>query len=68
MGKGPYTYVASIELVEADYQLPKHYIYSRSIESNTNPVYKIKFNYNFYLIKRAKPVNMQVNFTNLLKY
>lgn len=68
VGEGPYARVVSMELAEGDYQLPKHHIHSRSMEGNTNPVYKIKFDYDFHLIKRAEPVNMRVDFTNLLGY
>lgn len=68
VGEGPYARVVSMELAEGDYQLPKHHIHSRSMEGNTNFVYKIKFDYDFHLIKRAEPVNMRVEFTNLLGY
>ena len=68
VGEGPYARVVSMELSEPDYILPRHHIETRSAESNTNPVYKLKFDYDFHLIKRDEVVNIRVDFTNLLGY
>lgn len=68
IGEGPYARVVSIKIAEAGYQLPKHHIKARSAEANTNTVYKLKFDYDFHLIKRDDVVNMRVDFTNLLGY
>lgn len=57
-----------MQLAEPEYRLPQHHIRLRSIEANNNAVYKMKFDYDFYLIKRADVVNMRVDFTNLLGY
>lgn len=57
-----------MELAEPEYMLPQHHVQARSTEGNSNAVYKMKFDYNFHLIKRADVVNMRVDFTNLLGY
>ena len=67
--EGLYARIVSMELAKADYQLPECHIHSRSMKGNTNPVTKIKFDYDFYFInKRANPVNIRVDFTNFLGY
>ncbi|KAL8855567.1 MAG: hypothetical protein Q9178_007797 [Gyalolechia marmorata] len=68
VGEGPYARIVSMEIAEPEYQLPLHHVEARSLESNTSPVYKMKFDYNFHLIKREEVVNMRVDFTNLLGY
>lgn len=68
VGEGPYARVVSMELAEPEYKLPQHHIQARSTEGNSNAVYKMKFDYDFHLIKRADVVNMRVDFTNLLGY
>ncbi|KAL8729755.1 MAG: hypothetical protein Q9181_004891 [Wetmoreana brouardii] len=68
VGEGPYARIVSMEIAEPEYQLPLHHIQARSLEGNTSPVYKMKFDYDFHLIKRDDVVNMRVDFTNLLGY
>ena len=68
VGDGPYARVVSMDLAEPNFQLPKHHIQARAIEGNTNSIYKLKFDYDFHLIKRDDVVNMRVDFTNLLGY
>ncbi|KAL8706621.1 MAG: hypothetical protein Q9201_000368 [Fulgogasparrea decipioides] len=68
VGEGPYARIVSMEIAESEYQLPLHHIQARSLDGNTSPVYKMKFDYNFHLIKRDEIVNMRVDFTNLLGY
>lgn len=68
IGEGPYARIVSMELAEPGYQLARHHVESRSLEGNTSPVYKLKFDYDFRLIKRDDVVNMRVDFTNLLGY
>ena len=57
-----------MELAEQEYELPHHHILSRPVKGNTNPVYKLTFNYDFHLIKRDDVVSMRVDYTNLLEY
>ena len=68
VGEGPYARVVSMNIAEQEYMLPQHHIQARSVERNTNPVYKLKFDYDFHLIKRDDVVNIRVDFTNLLGY
>ena len=68
IGEGPYARVVSFETAEPQYQLPYHHVAARSLEGNTSPVYKMKFDYDFHLIKRDDVVNMRVDFTNLLGF
>ena len=51
VGEGPFARVVSIERAPESYQLPHHHIRARALESNDNEVYKLKFGYNFHLIK-----------------
>lgn len=68
VGEGPFARVVSLELAESDFELPEHHVKARSLEDNSNPVYKLTFDYDFHLIKRDDQVNMRVDFTNLLGY
>lgn len=68
IGSGPYARVVSMVRAEPEYELPSHHITSRSLDRNSNPVYKLTFDYDFHLIKRADPINMRVDYTNLLGY
>lgn len=68
VGEGPYARIVSMELAEREYELPHHHILPRSVDGNPNPVYKLKFDYDFHLIKRDDVVNMRVDYTNLLGY
>jgi hypothetical protein len=68
VGDGPFARIVSMVPVEPNYELPLHHIKSRSVLRNTNPVYKMTFDYNFHLSKRDDPIEMRVDFTNLLDY
>ena len=69
VGDGPFARVVSMEPAY-DYNLPRHHIVSRAEERNENTVYRVVYDYNFHLIKRAdnKTVNIRVDYTNLLPY
>ena len=68
IGEGPFARVVSMIPAEESYVLPTHHLVKRSAQGNSNPVYKVVIDYNFHLIKRTDPVNMRVDFTNLLEY
>ncbi|KAF1992251.1 glycoside hydrolase family 18 protein [Aulographum hederae CBS 113979] len=67
IGEGPFARILSMEPA-LGHQLPSHHLRTRSITRNTNPVYRLHFDYNFHLIKREEPVNMRVDYTNLMSY
>lgn len=68
VGEGPFARIVSMEPAEQNYTLPSHHLVKRSTRRNENPVYKVVFDYSFDLIKRTDPVNMRVDYTNLLEY
>jgi hypothetical protein len=69
VGEGPFARIMSMELVDDSYSLPDHHVRKRSAQGNDNEVYRVVIDYNFYLIKRQdEPVNMRVDYTNLLDY
>lgn len=68
VGEGPYARVVTMETAEPEFQLPLHHVQARSLEGNKSPVYRMKFDYDFHLIKRDDVVNMRVDYTNLLGY
>jgi hypothetical protein len=68
VGEGPFARIVSMELAEESYTLPSHHLRTRSTQGNENEVYKLVFDYSFHLIKRTEPVNMRVDYTNLLDY
>lgn len=68
VGDGPFARIVYMRLADESYQLPKHHIESRSLERNDNPIWVVKIDYNFQLIKRTSPVNIRVDYTNLLGY
>lgn len=68
VGEGPYARVVSMQLAEPEYELPNHHVESRALKNNKRPVYKLRFDYDFHLIKRDDVVNMRVDFTKLLGY
>lgn len=68
VGEGPFARIVYMELAPPEYELPNHHIKARSLDGNTNPVYRVKIDYNFDLIKRTSPVNIRVDYTNLLGY
>jgi GH18 family chitinase len=71
VGEGPFGRVVSFQIAE-NHKLPAHHIQSRAIKQNTNPIWELKFDYNFNMIKResasGKTVNMRIDYTNLLPY
>jgi hypothetical protein len=69
VGEGPYARIVSIAPASPDFQISKHHLESRSLTQNTNPIYELKIDYNFHLIKRQdQPINMRIDYTNLLGY
>ncbi|KAI7241261.1 glycoside hydrolase family 18 protein [Hortaea werneckii] len=68
IGEGPFARIVSMEPASRDHALPAHHIRARSLARNTNTVYALKFDYNFHLSKRDDPIEMRVDFTNLLEY
>ncbi|KAL5040855.1 hypothetical protein BDW71DRAFT_212703 [Aspergillus fruticulosus] len=69
VGEGPFARVVSMERAPESYQLPHHHIRARALENNDNDVFKLRFDYNFHLIKRDDgPINMRIDYTNLLPY
>ncbi|KZF20522.1 glycoside hydrolase family 18 protein [Xylona heveae TC161] len=67
VGEGPFARIVSME-VDPDHALPVHHLRARQIDRNRNEVYKVKFDYNFHLIKRDSQVNMRIDYTNLESY
>ncbi|KAL8692321.1 MAG: hypothetical protein Q9218_002638, partial [Villophora microphyllina] len=55
VGEGPFARIVSMEKAEAEYRMPVHHVEARSLEGNTNQVYKLRFDYAFHLIKRDDP-------------
>ncbi|KAK1841138.1 Killer toxin subunits alpha/beta 1 [Colletotrichum chrysophilum] len=70
VGEGPFARVISMMPVGNDYQLPKHHLQHRSLDGiHDNPVYEVKVDYNFHLARQDRgPVQIRVDFTNLLGY
>ncbi|KAI8153671.1 hypothetical protein K4K49_008338 [Colletotrichum sp. SAR 10_70] len=70
VGEGPFARVISMMPGGNDYQLPKHHLQHRSLDGiYDNPVYEVKADYNFNLARQDRgPVQIRVDFTNLLGY
>ncbi|KAL4805719.1 hypothetical protein BDV18DRAFT_160604 [Aspergillus unguis] len=69
IGEGPFARIMSMEPAPEGYQLPHHHTRARALNNNDNQVFRMKFDYNFHLIKRDDgPVNMRIDYTNLLPY
>lgn len=69
VGEGPFARIVSMEPAPEGYQLPHHHTRARALNNNDNQVFRMKFDYNFHLIKRDDgPVNMRIDYTNLLPY
>lgn len=71
VGEGPFARIVSMKPAQDEYQLPDHHLQHRSLERNSNPVYEVKIDYNFHLIKHKRddePVNIRVDYTNLMGY
>jgi hypothetical protein len=68
IGEGPWARIVHMEPEPASI-LPSWAIRKRELAENQNGIYVLKFDYNFHLIKRDDgPVNMRVDYTNLLPY
>lgn len=69
VGEGPFGRIISVHPI-TNFELPKHHIESRHLKRNTHPIFKVDFDYDFHMIKRADgaTVNMRVDYTNLLPY
>ncbi|KAJ3959450.1 hypothetical protein N0V92_003934 [Colletotrichum tropicale] len=69
ISEGPFARISMMP-VGNDYQLPKHHLQHRSLDGiHDNPVYEVKVDYNFHLACQDRgPVQIQVDFTNLLGY
>jgi glycosyl hydrolase family 18 (putative chitinase) len=71
VGEGPFARVVSMVPAESEYRLPGHHLEHRSLKKLSNPIYKVDIDYNFHLIKLKRadqPVNIRVDYTNLLGY
>lgn len=70
VGEGPFARVVSMELVAEDYTLPGHHLQHRAADGlHDNPVYRVKVDYNFHLVRQDRgPVQIRVDYTNLLGY
>ncbi|CBF89323.1 hypothetical protein AN0517.2 [Aspergillus nidulans FGSC A4] len=71
IGEGPFARIVYMKPADEDFQLPDHHLEHRSVERIENPVYEVKIDYNFHLIKPkrdSEPVQMRVDYTNLLGY
>jgi hypothetical protein len=69
VGEGPFARVVSMQVADDSYVLPTHHVRRRSANGNDNEIYRVVIDYNFHLIKRDDgPVNMRVDYTNLLDY
>jgi chitinase len=71
IGEGPFGRVVYMRPVGDEFQMPKHHLEHRSLEGIQNPVYEVKIDYNFHLIKLKRedePVQIRVDYTNILGY
>ncbi|KAH8889137.1 hypothetical protein GQ53DRAFT_653194, partial [Thozetella sp. PMI_491] len=69
VGEGPFARVVSLELAPPHYNLPRHHVRRRASEELRSMVWRMVIDYNFSAIKRDDgPVNMRVDFTNMLDY
>ncbi|KAL4860436.1 hypothetical protein BDV12DRAFT_205062 [Aspergillus spectabilis] len=69
IGEGPFARIVSMEPASESYQLPQHHIRARALDENDSPIFRVKFDYNFHLIRCDDgPVNMRIDYTNLLPY
>ena len=70
VGEGPFARIVSMKPAGEDYALPSHHIQHRSLDGlHDNPVYELKIDYNFHLVRDDRgPVQIRVDYTNLLGY
>lgn len=67
IGSGPYARIVSMEQVDHSL-LPDYHIGRRALQQEHSTVYKLVFDYSFDLIKRQTPVNIRVDYTNMVNY
>ena len=69
IGEGPFARVVSMQPAPVHYILPRHHVRKRSAQELNSKVWRMVIDYEFGAIKRDDgPVNMRVDFTNLLDY
>ncbi|KAK3395032.1 hypothetical protein B0H63DRAFT_533483 [Podospora didyma] len=72
VGEGPFARIVYMRLAAPEFQLPAHHIQHRLEKRlHEHPIYEVKIDYNFHLIEAradSKPVNIRVDYTNLLGY
>lgn len=71
VGEGPFARVVSVEPASGqEFELPGHHTRHRLEKRlSGNSVYKFKIDYNFHLARQDRgPVNIRVDYTNLLGY
>ena len=69
VGEGPFARVVSIQPAPAHYTLPRHHLRKRAAQELGSTVWRMEIDYEFGAIKRSSgPVNMRVDFTNMLDY
>ena len=72
VGEGPFARVVYMRLAAPEFQLPAHHIAHRLEKRlEEHPVYEVKIDYSFHSIELrddTKPVNIRVDYTNLLGY
>ncbi|ETS82826.1 hypothetical protein PFICI_04702 [Pestalotiopsis fici W106-1] len=70
VGEGPFARVVSIEPAGDSYNLPGHHLRKRNSQGLQSTVHKMVIDYNFHLIKTRddEPINMRVDYTNLISY
>ncbi|KAF7548173.1 hypothetical protein G7Z17_g7224 [Cylindrodendrum hubeiense] len=70
VGEGPFARVVHMREANKNYKVPKHHLDHRSFNSlHDNPVYELKIDYNFHLVRDDRgPVQIRVDYTNLLGY
>ncbi|KAF7536258.1 hypothetical protein G7054_g4665 [Neopestalotiopsis clavispora] len=70
VGEGPFARVVSIDAAHESFELPHHHLVKRTSQQLSSKVYRVVIDYNFQAIKPRDdgPINMRVDYTNLLEY
>lgn len=70
VGDGPFARVVSIGEAHEAFELPRHHLVKRTSQRLERTVYRMVIDYNFQAIKSRDdgPINMRVDYTNLLDY
>lgn len=70
VGEGPFARVVSMRAADDTYELPRHHLVKRGAQGLNSVVYRMVIDYNFQAIKVRDdgPINMRVDYTNLLEY